>query len=117
MDKATLIQLRTLHQSHGLSVFCDNAKLYTEVGDGTFLMWDDTNEILHVVKPNNSHYNQRERAAIVESVAYEQIQYISSAIANDNFKTTMESFKTNGLITNAQYDSIINFYKGINNKI
>lgn len=101
-----------------ISVFTDNAKFYTERSEGTYMVWDDTNGFLHVIRPNNSYYDQKTSPAIIETLEYDLIQYFISIPKGEDFETSLrERFVKTGLMTEDKCIEIVKYYYKLSNKL
>lgn len=102
--------MRTLHEG-SLSIFADNAKIINLNLDKTHVIWDDSNELLHVIRTNTSYYSQNITPAIVESLPYEIIQYISSVESIETLKVLLNQLKSEGLVNDDKISMILKDYE------
>lgn len=102
--------MRTLHEG-SLFIFADNAKLFNPNLDKTHLIWDDQNELLHAIRSNTNYYSQNSTPIIVESLAYETIQYISSTESVETLEVLLNQLKSQGLVDDDKISMILEDYK------
>ena len=102
--------MRTLHEG-SLSIFADNAKIINTNLDKTHIIWDDNNELVHVIRTNTNHYTQYKTPIIVESLAYETIQYISSVESVESLNVLLTQLKSQSLIDDEKISMILKDYK------
>lgn len=102
--------MRTLHEG-SLSIFADNAKIINLNLDKTHVIWDDNNELLHVIRTNTSYYSQSKTPVIVESLPYDVIQYISSVESIETLKVLLNQLKSEGLVEDGKISMILKDYE------
>lgn len=57
-----------------IRIICDNS--YTFISNTCFMEWDDTNEVLTIIRANNDKYTQQGAPIEIISTTYDHIQYI-----------------------------------------
>lgn len=105
----TLEQVKLLRELYkpNLIIFADNAKIYNTNSEKTHIIWDDANELVHVIKTNTNFYTQKTTPIFVESLSYEVIEYIGSAYDEDNLTKVLNQFKTMTLIDDEKITVIL----------
>lgn len=111
MNIEAVKKLRELHGDDTLVVFADNAKIFDNSKEHCDMIWDDANEILHVIRTNIDFYNSSKIPMTIDSTTYEFIQYIGSSMDVETFKTKLNSLKADNLITDEQINKIITAHK------
>lgn len=110
MTKEQIIAARKIHKNEDLWIFADNAKLYAALSEGTELIWDDTNQLVHVIKPSINYYNQNDKPAVIETYNYDVIQYIGTDLTLERLAQSLAELKTQGLITDAKAKEILAYH-------
>lgn len=103
--------LRELHGNDNLFIFMDNAKLCNTKLDKTNIIWDDKEELIHTIRPNPNFYSQSKEPIVVESSAYDTIQYIGSYVSKEGLTKILDSLKKKGLIDDKKISMILSEYK------
>ncbi len=117
MEKANLILVRDQHKTLNgtISFIGDNMQLYNENKDN--VIWDDTNGLVHVIRPSTNYKSNVEKPISLETFEYSQIQYISSSMGVDKLTTLLDGFVTNELLTTERRNNIIKYFTDLKNGI
>lgn len=113
MEKTNMILVRNKHKdlNNSISIISDNMKLYNDSKD-TFI-WDDVNELLHVLRPNMNYRNNIEKPISFESFEYEMIQFVSSIMNINDLIDLLDGFVVDGLLTVEQRNDIIKVFNSL----
>lgn len=111
MNLEQIKHLRTLHGEDELFVFMDNAKLCNTKLDKTHIIWDDGNELIHTIRPNPNFYSQSKKPIVVESSAYDTVQYIGTYESVEDLSKILNTLKGKGLIDDKKISMILSEYK------
>lgn len=113
MVKSEILAIRnTIGDDSKLRIFADNAVIIDALSDNTELIWDDTNELLHIIRPNTTDfYNQKTVPVKIEVCDYDVIQYISVRTDYDGLETYIGKLLASNTIDQARYNEILNTLK------
>jgi len=108
MTKEQIGKLKELFDEKTFRIFVDNAMIVDERAEGTEIVWDDVNEFMYVIRPNSVNYNnQANQPFTFEIFAYENIQKILTENNEVEIKDKLNILKNNSLLTEEQYNNII----------
>ena len=89
-----------------LYVYCDNAWTFWEKND--FVVWDDTNEIVIVYRPNDDPQSMAKLPLNVTVTSYEQIQKMEIRITSEALPEVVEGMSKLSTHTEDQKKAILN---------
>ena len=102
LSKAQVILLRGKYEKlgTGLVIYGDNMVMASDV-DGSYIIWDDTNELYHAIRQNrHPDYKEQSKYPIsIQSSNYDQIQYINASTNQKEFEIFLDSLITDGVMS------------------
>ena len=82
MDRTTVDYLRNLYGGkENVIIFCDNGRLFSE-DDRNVLVFDDANEMVHVISTDNTLINNKNVGLI--SFEYGEIQFLDTSLSKED---------------------------------
>lgn len=116
MDKSQVIKSRQLIGENNLTIYTDATRWFNDQDEATELIWDDTNELLYVLRINTSYYDQNKNPLVFDVVQYSAIDEIISAQDKVTLSSTLAKLQTDGLIDNDRTTELINIFGPIANQ-
>lgn len=115
MEKATLQTLRKLFNDNfsGIKYSLNNNLITWEGYTHNHLIWDDDNETLYMIRPNQSHYSQDKEPIEIVVTTYELIEQLISPSSFKSMMNVLDGLKAKGLIDDDRKEKIIDNMKDL----
>ena len=88
----------------------DNGMAFRNNGD--FVIFDDTNELIHCIAANRNNYIKQESPYCMYSASYEMLQFTEANLTLEGLKTLLNGMLT-GITTDAQKNQIIKWAEAL----
>lgn len=112
-DVTRLVKFHKDNKAAVIKVTSDNMELFIDNTD--FVIWDDANGTLYVIRVNNDHYTQADAPINIITTTYDNIQYIEGIYSRVNAATAVNALMSAGTITDIQKTILDKFISTINN--